>query len=174
MAELDRHRVRRERLDEHGELVELARGLEGGGELHEERAQLAGVGERLGRSQVAARQLAVEVGRRPHAAARRRVDVVAQLLGERVDLGAVAGHRLVHLDVEREVVGRDLRPALDDLLGRHGVPRRVHLDAVEVLRVPGQQLLLAQPLGIPLLDEAWIRPRARADDDATHPPGLPA
>src|SRR3954447_3701881 len=73
----------------------------------------------------------------------------------------------VQLDVEREVVGCLLDPALDRPLGGDGVEGRVDLDPLEMLRVPGQPLARGEVVGIPVLDESGVRPARRPDDDAS-------
>src|SRR6266508_1405425 len=65
--------------------------------------------------------------------------------------------------IEREPIGRCGTPALNHSQIRHRVKRRIHLDHLELLRVPTEPLMGAHPFGIPMLNKARIGPAGRSD-----------
>ena len=66
--------------------------------------------------------------------------------------------QLVQLYIEREIVRRRRAPAFDHSQFRHGIKRRVHLDQLEMLRVPTEPLARRHLLRIPTFDKTGIRP----------------
>src|SRR3954469_14448127 len=167
VAELDRNRMGRQALDELVELGELVLArLEGGRELEEEGRELARLVERCHRLERRVGQRRLDLRRELYPPASAGFGVVAQVLGQRVELARVAREQAVQLDVEGEVVGCLVDPALDRASGGNGVERRVDLDPVEMLGVPLQSLARREIVRIPVLYEPGVRPARRADDDA--------
>jgi hypothetical protein len=166
VAQLDRDRVRAQALEQRGERVQpLVAGPEGGRELEQERGQLAGLGERLDRLEDRVAERVAQALVQLHPAAAGGLRPRAQVLRERVEWRRVAREHPVELHVERELLGRDLRPPGDRRARRDRVERRVDLDGVEALRVPRQAVAGRQVLRVPLLDEARVRPARRAHHD---------
>src|SRR5207237_838072 len=87
--------------------------------------------------------------------------VAAQVGRQLLELRRMARHQRERLHVHDEAVGRPLRPAGDHLLRRQPVERRVDLDGVEALGVPGEPLPGRQAVGIEVLRERLVGPRAR-------------
>ena len=81
----------------------------------------------------------------------------------------VPGHRGARLRVPGEVVRRALGPLRGRLRGGKAVERRVDLDDVEALGVVGEARgRRGHSPRVPVLDEALVGPRARADPDHGH------
>ena len=79
-------------------------------------------------------------------------------------LALVPRHRRRRLDVKGEVVGRPAGPALRHGGVGQGVVGRVDLDDVEALGVVAEALLGGRDAaGVPGLQQALVRPRARPD-----------
>ena len=166
MAQLDREPVGLQRLDQVVQLVQprLA-GREGGRELKQKGAELPGLDQRLELEQGALHHRALEVGLEQHPAALVGARVLAQVLGQRVQLRRVAREQPVQLDVEGEAVGGHLGPAPDGVRGGDRVEGRVDLDGLELRRVPGQPLAGGHALRVPLFDEPGVRPARGSDQD---------
>src|SRR4051794_23029862 len=76
----------------------------------------------------------------------------------------------MQFDVEREIIGRRSAPALHHPRLRRRIERRVYLDQIEMLRIPGQSVAGGEFLRIPTLHKTWIRPACRADKNfPAHP-----
>ena len=122
---------------------------------------------------IASASVGLEPRVEPHAAARAGRRALAQGRRERVERRRVARQQPVQLDVEDEAGRRLLGPARDLPLARHGVERRVDLDRVEALRVPGEAVARRQAGRIPLRDEAGVGPARGPDADCCHGPSVP-
>src|SRR3954453_9281947 len=77
----------------------------------------------------------------------------------------MARQQPVEFDIEGEGVRGDLRPAADGVLLRQGIERRVDLDELEALRIPGQAVPRGEVRRVPLLDEAGIGPAGGSSPD---------
>ena len=81
----------------------------------------------------------------------------------------VPGHRGARLRVPGEAVRRALGPLRSRLRRGKAVERRVDLDGVEALGVVGEPRgRRGHSARVPVLDEALVGPRARADPDHGH------
>ncbi len=172
VAQLDRDAVRGERLDEPVELAELVLvGPEGGRELDQEGAELAGLESAARPRRAAARPAPARAPGVSRTRPRSLVSTSSRMSGgSESSCGGVARERAVGLDVEAEAVGRDLDPAARPCALGDRVEARVELDPLEALRVPAQAVAGGHPVRVPLLDEAGVRPARGADEDATcHP-----
>src|SRR2546421_411309 len=73
--------------------------------------------------------------------------------------------QLVQFDVEHKIIRRAAAPAFHKARIRDRVKARVHLDRLEMLRVPRQPFPGWHFFWIPMLDESRVRPARGADED---------
>src|SRR5882724_743984 len=72
--------------------------------------------------------------------------------------------------VEREIIRRRSAPALHHSRLRRGIERRVYLDQIEMLRIPGQSVARWQFFRIPALHKTRVRPAGGANKNfPAHP-----
>jgi hypothetical protein len=169
VAELDRHRHGRQRVHHRLELVEpVPAGIERRRELKQERAQLVRVAQRPEDLEGARADLRLQLGvsaTRPRsltsASARRSVGS---------EESGAAWRESSRWSLTSNVNPGGVIAAQRATARREGVERRVDLDAVEALRVPGQPVAGRQPARIRLLGGQSTGP----DHDAPgHPAVLP-
>src|SRR6184192_1027925 len=76
----------------------------------------------------------------------------------------------MQLYIEREIIRRRSAPALNHSWLRHGIERRVYLDQIEMLRIPGQSVARRQFFRIPALQKTGVRPTSGANKNfPAHP-----
>src|ERR1700736_3483803 len=73
--------------------------------------------------------------------------------------------QLMQLYVKREFVRRRCAPALNHSRLGHRIKSRVHLDHLEVLRIPTKPLACQHFFRVPTLNEPGIRPAGGPDQD---------